>query len=124
MKQINLKKLVSDMRARADMFPSNPVQNLAKGEEYARRQLHKHQHRVKIDGCVVIVSFTRDAVPEFDCREFYHLSLGHASGNPAAIPKRIVHRVVQAFMQKPVEFPSPIGNTIQFIEVCPAKGTG
>lgn len=93
MKQINLRKLVSDMRAQADMFPANPLHNLARGEDYARQQLQKYQHRVKIDGYVVIVSFTRDRMPEFECREFYHLSLGNDQGKPELIPKKIVWRI-------------------------------
>ena len=124
MKQINLKKLVSDMRARADMFPSNPLHNLARGQEYAREQLRKYQHRVKIDGYVVVVSFTRDSMPELKCREFYHLSLGNDQGKPELIPRNIVQRIRQAFMPNGIQGPSPTGNTIQFIEVCPTGENG
>lgn len=124
MKQINLRKLVSDMRAQADMFPANPLHNLARGEDYARQQLQKYQHRVKIDGYVVIVSFTRDRMPEFECREFYHLSLGNDQGKPELIPKKIVWRIRQAFMPHGIQGPSPMGNTVQFIEVCPSSENG
>lgn len=107
----------------ADMFPSNPARNLARGFEYAKREVKKYQHRVKIDGYVVIVTFTRDCMPEFQCREFYHLSLGNDQGKPELIPKKVVWRVRQAFMPNGIEGPSKLGNTIQFIEVCPPKGS-
>lgn len=122
MKQINLKKLVSDMRAQADLFPANPLRNLARGIEYAKEQVKKYQHRVKIDGYVVIITFTRDRMPEFECREFYHLSLGNDQGKPELIPKRIVWRVRQAFTPHGIEGPSTLGNTLQFIEACPPNG--
>jgi len=114
MKQINLKKLVSNMRTEADMFPFNPLDPVSWQEKH--KKVKQYQHRIKFEGYVLLVTLTRDTLPDFDCREFYHLSLGNDQGNPDLIPKRIVWHVRQAFMPHGVEFPSKLGNCLQFIE--------
>lgn len=96
------------------MFPFDPLAMVSWRKK--KEKVKSYQHRIKFEGHTLLVTLTRDAMPMFDCREFYHLSIGNDQGNPSLIPKRIVWRIRQAFLPHGIEFPSKLGNCLQFIE--------
>ncbi len=100
-----MKDLVEQMKRFADENPFHPGVD----------DIFKFVRPIIIGSCKLKITLTRTIVGR---HQFYQFSMGHESGNPAAIPTEVVQKLKQAFMPNGFSLPSALGNTYQWIQEC------
>jgi hypothetical protein len=73
-----------------------------------------YRRTVTVDGYKAYVTLTRTVA---DTKHFYQFSIGNDEGDPDLIPELVIERLTTVFVPRGIQFPSLLGNTIQFIEV-------
>ncbi len=103
MRRITLRNLYEQMKEFADRNPFHPGVD----------DIGKYGRWLELDECKLKIHFTRTIIGE---RELYQFSMGHESGDPAAIPPTVMLLLKNAFMPDGVPLPSMLGNTFQWVK--------